>query len=98
MAPHIRTPRGPKIIDGPIPIDGIWIHRIHGSGLSYQLDIRSGPYEFKGNFDKSFRSFTDVVQAAMKFFGIKYGLVTLDPDGMVRATPVRNDQGWRDPI
>lgn len=75
---------------GPIPIHEITVHKIYGSGLAFQLEIRSGDFVFKGNFDKSFRSFTDVVEAAMKFFGIKYGLVTLDSTGIVRATPEQN--------
>lgn len=93
--PNIRVPRGKKLITGPIPVDGAWIHRIAGSGLHYQLELRSGPYVFYGNFDKSFRSFTDVVQAAMKFFGVKYGLVTLDAEGIVRATKERDEQGFK---
>lgn len=71
---------------GPIPIHEITIHRIYGSGLAYQLEIRSGDFVFKGNFDNTYRAFTDVVEASMKFFGIKYGLVTLDSTGIVRAT------------
>lgn len=79
---------------GPIVIDEITIHPIYGSGLVYQLEIRSGEFVFKGNFDRTFRAFTDVVEASMKFFGIKYGLVTLDRTGIVRATKDQNDMRW----
>lgn len=79
---------------GPIPIHDIRIHRIYGSGLAYQLEIRSGDFVFKGNFDNTYRAFTDVVEASMKFFGIKYGLVTLDSTGIVRATPEQNDRRY----
>lgn len=80
---------------GPIPIHDITVHRIYGSGLAYQLEVRSGPYTFQGNFDNTFRAFTDVVEAAMKFFGVKYGLVTLDSTGIVRATPEQNERRYQ---
>ena len=79
---------------GPIIINSIEIHNIYGSGLVYQLEIRSGEFVFKGNFDRTFRAFTDVVEAAMKYFGIKYGLVTLDSTGIVRATKEQHDLRW----
>lgn len=84
------TPQNP--LKGPIPISGIYIHRIAGSGLSYQLHIVSGDFEFKGNFDKNFANFTEVVAAAMKFFGAKYGLVTLHSEGIVRVGEGRKDR------
>lgn len=76
---------------GPIPLNSVAIVRLLGSAFSYQLEIVSGDFTYRANFDNNFRSFTDAVSGAMKFFGIKYGLVTMSKDGLVRATQARHD-------
>lgn len=78
---------------GPIPIDRIDIQPLLVGPYTWQLTIESGPYSFTGNFDSTLRSFMDVCSAAMKFFGVKYGLVTLDKEGIVRATNKRKNSG-----
>ena len=67
-----------------LPLDGT-------GGLTHQLSIRSGEFEFTGNFDNNMHSFFATVSAAIKFFGVKYGTITLDKDGTARPIKPRTD-------
>lgn len=79
---------------GPIPISSIIITPLLVGPYTFQLHIESGPYTFTGNFDNTMRSYMEVCSAAMKFFGVKYGLITLDKEGIVRATNKRKNHGY----
>ena len=46
----------------------------------WRIEMESGPYRFEANVDQELQSVTDAFSAAMKFFGMKYGLVTVFPD------------------
>lgn len=70
----------------PWLISEITITPLVGGGLNHQLHIRSGEFVFDGNFDNNMHNFFAVISAAMKFFGVQYGTITLDKDGMARPT------------
>lgn len=70
----------------PWLISDISITPLIGGGLHHRLLIRSGEYVFEGNFDNNMHNFFAVVSAAMKFFGVQYGTITLDKDGTARPT------------
>lgn len=67
-------------------IDEIRITPLIGGGLNHQLYIRSGEFEFTGNFDNNMHHFFEVVSHAIKFFGVKYGVITIDDEGICRPT------------
>lgn len=70
----------------PWLISEISITPLVGGGLNHQLRIRSGEFIFDGNFDNNMHNFFAVISAAMKFFGVQYGTITLDKDGTARPT------------
>lgn len=59
---------------------------VGAGGLTHSLYIRSGEFEFTANFDNKLHHFYDAVSVAMKFFGVKYGIVTVDKEGITRPT------------
>jgi hypothetical protein len=71
--------RTPRIVH----MDEVRITPLIGGGLNHQLYIRSGAWEFTGNFDNNFQHFVEVMQQAMKYFALCYGTITIDPDGTV---------------
>lgn len=74
----------------PMPswyLQEITITPLVGGGLSHQLRIVSGGFTFEGNFDNDFHNFAACVASAMKFFGVQYGMITVDEHGNVTPTP-----------
>jgi len=46
----------------------------------WRLEMESGPYRFACHVDDELEHVTDAFSAAMKFFGLKYGLVSVYPE------------------
>jgi hypothetical protein len=65
---------------GSIALDHFAIEPLTVYPWRWRIEMTSGPYRYECNVDSELQSVTDAFSTAMKFFGMKYGIVTVFPD------------------
>jgi hypothetical protein len=58
----------------------------------WRIEMTSGPYRYECHVDSELQSVTDAFSTAMKFFAMKYGIVTVFPD-VTRSTEQAREMG-----
>ncbi len=76
--------RRTEILTSPNSLDNWTISTLTMYPLRWQMKMRAQHFHYTANMDHTLDSFIATMSGAMKFFGMKFGYITIDDDGTAR--------------